>query len=163
MPLKSVFAWLDDSLPGAIWLRESSYGFSYLLTAHVVTMCLFLGLIIMMDLRLVGIAHLQTPAPQIQRRLFPWQMFGFALVTLTGFMLFYAQPLRYYGKGFFWVKMALMALAGLNAMAIHRITYRSEAAWDSKAAKLAGALSLVLWAGIVCAGRLVAYDWWTYL
>ena len=163
MPLRGVFAWLDESLPGATWLRESTYGFSYLLTAHVLTICLFLGLIVMMDLRLVGIAHLQTPAPEIQKRLYPWQMLGYALVTLTGLLLFYAQPLRYYGKGFFWVKMALMALAGLNAMAFHRVTRRSASAWDSNAAKLAGALSLVLWAGIMCAGRLVAYDWWTYL
>ena len=157
-----MFAWLQDSLPGGLWIRESTHAFGYLLTTHVLTMCLFLGLIIMMDLRLVGIAHLLTPAPAIQKRLFPWQMLGFALVTFTGFLLFYAQPLLYYGKGFFWVKMTLIALAGLNAMVIHRITYRSEAAWDSKAAKLAGAVSLVLWAGVLCAGRLVAYDWWTY-
>lgn len=162
MSLRDVFVWLDVNLPGSVYLRESLYGFAFLLTTHVLTMLLFLGLIIMMDLRLVGIAHLGTPTPQIQKRLFPWQMFGFALCNVTGGLLVYAQPMRYYGKGYFWLKMGLMALAGVNALVIHRITYRSEALWDSKAARLAGAFSLVLWAGVVCSGRLVAYQWWTY-
>lgn len=157
------FEWLDANLPGGVFLRESDYGFSFTLTAHVVAMCVFLGLIVMMDLRLVGIGHTRTHPAEIQKRLFPWQMAGFVLVTITGLLLFYAQPLRYYGKAFFWVKMGLMVLAGLNALAIHAITHRAGGTgWESSAAKFAGAASLALWAGVVCFGRLVAYDWFTY-
>ena len=162
MSVRDAFVWLDANLPGGQWLRESIFGFGFSLTAHVLTMCLFLGLIVVMDLRLVRLAYLKTPAAEIQKRLFPSQMLGFALVTISGLVLFYAQPLRYYGKGFFWLKMVLMVLAGVNAFVIHRLTHRSEAAWDSKAAKFAGLVSLVLWAAIVCSGRLVAYGWWTY-
>jgi hypothetical protein len=162
MNLRDAFVWMDENFPGGTFLRESLYGFGFSLTAHVLAMCLFLGLIVVMDLRLVGLAHLKTPPAEIQKRLFPWQMLGFVLVTITGLILFYAQPLRYYGKGFFWLKMALMVLAGVNALVIHRITHRSEAAWNSRAAKLAGLFSLILWTAIVCSGRLVAYSWWTY-
>jgi hypothetical protein len=164
MALLDAFRWMEANLPGGTYLRESTYGFSILLTVHVVAMCIFLGLIVMMDLRLVGLANLQTRASEIQNRLFPWQMVGFAVIVVSGVMLFWAQPLRYFGKTFFWWKMMLMVFAGINAGIIHLITHRadrSEAAWNSTAAKFAGATSLVLWAGVLAFGRLVAYDWMT--
>jgi uncharacterized membrane protein YadS len=159
--LLDVFRWLEANLPGGAYLRESTYGFSILLALHVVFMCMFLGFLVMMDLRLAGLGHLGTRAADIQKRLFPWYVIGFVLVAITGFLLFYAQPLRYFGKAFFWVKMGLMAAAGVNAGVIHWITHRSDDAWDSVAARTAGAISLVLWAGVVIFGRLVAYEWMT--
>jgi len=57
--------------------------------------------------------------------------------------------------------MALMALAGVNAGVIHLVTYRSEAGWDRPLARLAGAMSLLLWGGVLVTGRLIAYEWWT--
>ena len=155
------FQWMEVNLPGGPYLRESTFGFSILLTTHVVAMCVFFGLILMMDLRLVGVANLRTRASEISPRLLPWQMVGFILMAVTGVALFWAQPLRYFGKTFFWWKMGLMVLAGINAGIIHLITHKSEAAWDSKAAKIAGAASIVLWIAILALGRLVAYDWMT--
>jgi hypothetical protein len=161
MPLLQAFRWMEANLPGGVYLRESTYGFSILLTVHVVSMCLFLGLIVMMDLRLVGIGNLRTPPAEIQKRLFPWQILGFVIVVISGILLFYSKPLYYYGKGFFWMKMVLMGLAGANAGVIHLITHRSEGGWDSSVAKAAGAASLVLWASVLITGRLIAYEWWT--
>jgi hypothetical protein len=159
--LLPAFQWMEVNLPGATYLRESTYGFSFLLTAHVVAMCWFFGLILMMDLRLVGVGNLRTRASEISPRLLPWQIVGFTLMTVTGMLLFWAQPLRYFGKTFFWWKMGLMVLAGINAGIIHLITRGSEAAWDSRAAKVAGAASIVFWVAVLALGRLVAYDWMT--
>ena len=163
MPLLEAFRWMEANLPGGVYLRESTFGFSILLTIHVVSMCIFLGLIVMMDLRLLGVANLRTRASEVQRRLFPWQMVGFVIMVITGIMLVWAQPLRYYGKTFFWWKMFLMVLAGINAGIIHLITHRTglESAWESRGARLAGAASLVLWAGVLALGRLVAFEWMT--
>jgi len=166
MSVRTVFEWVHE-LPSAIALRESTYGFTILLTSHVVSMCLFAGLVVMMDLRLAGIGNGRTPLSQVQKRLFPWQMFGLALSSISGLLLFYSQPMRYYGKVFFWVKVVMMVLAGANALAFHLTTYRSVADWDADAvppfaARLAGILSLVLWAGVVAFGRLTAYNWFTY-
>jgi hypothetical protein len=165
----SLRTWFEavDALPSSIAIRESIYGYPALLTAHVIGMCVFAGLVIMMDLRLVGLAYRETPVSQIQRRLFPWQMVGMALSAITGGLLFYGQPLRYYGKVFFWIKILFMILAGVNAIAFHFTTYRSVAKWDSDrvlptGARLAGAFSLALWAGVVMTGRLTAYNWLTY-
>lgn len=156
-----------DAFPSSIAIRESINGYPALLTSHVVSMCLFAGLIIMMDFRLVGLAYRRTPVSEVQKRLFPWQMFTMALSALTGGLLFYAQPLRYYGKAFFWMKVVFMMMAGLNALTFHFTTYRSVANWDRdtilpRGARLAGVFSLALWAGVVMTGRLTAYNWLTY-
>ena len=148
-------------------IRESLYGYPLLLTGHVVSMCIFAGLIAMMDMRLLGIGYTRTPFSELQRRLFPWQMVGLFLSSITGLALFYGQPMRYYGKVLFWTKMALMLFAGVNALVFHRHTYRTVGSWDLHTeppfgARLAGVLGLVLWAGVVVFGRLTAYNWLTF-
>jgi hypothetical protein len=156
-----------EALPTSTALRESLNGYPILLTSHVVAMCLFLGLIIVMDARLAGLGFRQTPFSEVQKRLFPWQALGFVITSVTGLLLFYSQPMRYYGKALFWLKLGLMVLAGVNAFYFHVTTYRSVARWDRDfvlpfGAKLAGVMSLVLWAGVVIFGRLTAYNWFTY-
>jgi hypothetical protein len=164
--IRSWFEWLD-AFPSSIAIRESVYGYPYLLTAHALSMALFAGLIVMMDLRLLGVAYKRTPLSQVQRQLFPWQMATMVLSAITGALLFYGQPLRYYGKVFFWVKMVMMLGAGINALAFHYGTYKSIATWDESlrpplGARLAGAFSIFLWAGVVVFGRITAYNWMTY-
>src|SRR5216684_5621238 len=111
--LKTLFEWVD-TFPSSTVIRESGFWFPFLLTVHVVSMCLFAGLIIMMDLRLFGIGNMRSPFSTIQRRLFPWQMTGITVNAITGFTLVYGQPMRYYGNIFFWMKVMILALAGIN-------------------------------------------------
>jgi hypothetical protein len=166
-PFRDFFVWVSE-LPGSLYLREDAPSFfGTFLTLHVLSMCLFLGLVFMMDLRLLGVAHRDTPITQIQKRLFPWQLVGAIVMSISGLVLFYAQPVLYWGKGFYWVKMLVaMPLAMLNLLVFHFTTYRSVGAWDTSVsppfgAKLAGVLSIVLWITVLSFGRLVAYDWWT--
>jgi hypothetical protein len=165
MYLRSWFEWVD-AFPSSIAFRESSYVYPFTLTTHIVGMSIFVGLVIMMDLRLAGIGNTRTPLTQVQKRLFPWQMLGMVLSFSTGALLFYGQPMRFYSNIFFWIKVVMMILAAVNALAFHQLTYRSVAAWDSDTAtpygaRLAGALSLALWAAVVISGRLIAYNWFT--
>ena len=71
MYIKSVFEWVNE-FPSSIGIRESIYLYPAILTTHIVGMCTFAGLVIMMDLRLLGIGNTTTSISQIQRRLFPW-------------------------------------------------------------------------------------------
>ncbi len=160
------FEWLD-AFPSSLALRESIYGFPILLTVHLIGLAVFSGLIVMMDLRLAGFGNLGSAVTQIQKRLFTWQMGALVVTSITGLLLLYSQPMRYYGKVLFWVKMGLMAFAGLNALVFHLTTYRSVNEWDNAArgpfgARLAGVMSLILWAGVIIFGRLTAYEWLTY-
>ena len=162
MPIRAVFEAVANS-ENSIALRESQYVWSLFEVAHVVCMCLFAGLIIMMDLRLLGIGNMQTPFSQLQKRLFPWQMLGMTLSAMTGLVLVYGDPMRFYSNIFFWMKMSLMVIAGLNALAFHYIEYFNVDNWDNKVppygAKLAGALGLGLWAFVIVSGRLIPYNW----
>jgi hypothetical protein len=161
--MRSWFEWVNE-FPTSIAIRESVYGYPAILTTHVIGMCLFMGLIVMMDLRLAGIGNTRTPFSEIQRRTFPWQVAGMTVSSVTGLLLFYGQPMRFYSNVFFWLKAVMMVLAGLNALVFHYTTYASVSKWDTKAAtpfgaRLAGVVSLALWAGVVLSGRLIAYNW----
>src|SRR5688500_10955609 len=119
----------------------------------------------MMHLRLLGIANMRTIFSQVQRTLCQWQMCGVATSTVTGLLLGYTQPRRFSCSFLFWIKLVLMVMAGINALAFHRTTYLTVARWDVHSppfgAKLAGALGLALWAAVVVSGRLIAYDWFS--
>ncbi len=169
MSLRSVFEWLE-AMPMSTALRESIFGYPILLTSHVVSMCVIAGLLVMMDLRLTGAGNLHTPVSHIQNRLFKWQMLGLAMSVISGGLLFYGQPMRFYGNFWFWMKNLLLLLALANAMYFHRTIYRSVDQWDNDPvppvpARVAGALGLVLWAAVIVTGRMIAYSglvpqWW---
>lgn len=153
-----------DALPGSIAIRESQDLYSWLLTSHVVSMCAFAGLVLMMDLRLLGIGNMRAPFSQVHRALFPWQVVFMTCSAITGLLLVYAEPLRFYSSFLFWIKVVLMVMASINALAFHRGTYLTVAKWDMDSmlpfgARLAGAVGLTLWAAVVVAGRLIAYNW----
>jgi len=162
-PLRSIFMYVGE-MENSIALRESQYVWALILTTHLMFLSVFAGLIMMMDLRLLGIGNMHVPFSQVQKRLFPWQMVGMAGASVTGVVLVFSDPMRFWVSIFFWMKMATMAVAGINALAFHYITYESIAKWDTApkppfGARLAGLLGLVLWANIIVGGRLIPYNW----
>jgi len=89
---------------------------------------------------------------------------GFAVMAVTGALLFYAIPVKTYLNIFFRIKVAFLVLAGVNVAVFQRTVWRSIDRWDIDSvpplrARLAAGVSLVLWAGIVVAGRMIAYNW----
>jgi len=155
--------WLEDQPWTTSW-RESAWGYPAIETSHVVSIVMFAGFVVMMDLRLVGAAFKETPFSYIQSRLFPLQMVGMAISTLTGMMLLVIDPMRFYNNIFFWLKVGMLLIAGVNAIAFHLTTYKSVAAWDRDVrvpfgARVAGVASLALWSGVIVSGRLIAYNW----
>jgi hypothetical protein len=163
--LFELFEWLGNT-PWSIALHESRYAFLVVLTIHVLTLSVFVGTALMIDLRLLGVTMMRVPASQVIARLVPWSAAGLILMITSGALLFYAAPLVRYQNVFFRMKMATLVLALLNAWLFHRTVYRRIADWDRdavppRAARLAGGLSLVLWVVIITAGRMMAYqDYW---
>jgi hypothetical protein len=155
--------WLAGTT-GSTALRESLLIYPLLETTHVLTLCVFLGIAVMLDLRLVGLTMVRVPMSEVKRRLGPWMLAGFVVMVITGMSLFYAIPVRSYQSIFFRIKLIALALAGLNAFVFHSTIDRRIAEWDRdpvppRSARRAGARSLVLWAIIVVAGRMIAYNW----
>ena len=145
-------------------LHESRYAYDFIESVHVWTLCLFFGLAVMFDLRLLGWTMRTLPVSEVARRMMPWTITGFILMVITGTLLFYAIPLRSFQSIFFRVKMVMLTLAGVNVVVFHWGVFRRVQSWDldrvpPRAARLAGAFSLVLWIGIVISGRMIAYNW----
>ena len=105
------------------------------------TLCVFIGMALMLDLRLMGAALSRVPVSEVVERLFPWTVGGFLVMVGSGALLFYSAPLVRYRNVFFWVKMAMLALAGANAVVFHRTIYPSVAEWDRDPSAKAGAHS----------------------
>jgi uncharacterized protein DUF6644 len=148
----------------SIALHESIWVYPIVESMHVLTLGLFLGLTVMLDLRLLGAIMPAIPVSQLIRRFMPWMIAGFVVVMASGALLFYADPVKTYSNIFFRLKLLFVLAAGLNAAVFHIMASRTLPQWDLDSkppirARLAGGLSLALWAVIVICGRLMAYDW----
>lgn len=164
MSLLPFCEWLA-STEWSIALHESLYMYPLVESAHVLTLCLFVGMSVLLDLRLLGLALRPVPLTDITKRLMPWMIAGFIVMVITGLLLFYAIPVRSYQNVFFRLKVIFLILAGLNAWTFHNTIYRHVDEWEHDAvpparARFAGAASLVLWACIIIAGRMIAYNWY---
>lgn len=163
MSLLRFCEWLADT-PWSVELHESVWGYPIVESAHVLTLCVFLGLAIMLDLRLLGWTMRDTPVSQVAERLLPYTVVGFVVMVISGSLLFYGIPVRTYQNIFFRIKVVLLILAGVNVWVFHSGIYRKVHEWDAdpvppKRARIAGGLSLFFWACIVVAGRMIAYNW----
>jgi hypothetical protein len=161
--LLPVFQWLGDT-QWSIALHESLYMYPLLESVHVLTLCIFIGMTMMWDLRLLGWTLRAVPFSEISDRLMPWMRAGFIVMVVTGLLLVYAIPVRSYQSIWFRVKVVMLILAGLNAWLFHARVHPRVSEWDRaprppRAARIAGALSLALWIGIIVAGRMIAYNW----
>ena len=163
MSLESFVTWLGDT-PGSIALHESQYMYTWIESAHVLAITLFAGTIALVDLRLMGVAFRSVPVSQMNARTLPWTVAGFVVMVATGLLLFYAIPVRTFHSVWFRTKLLLLLIAGINVLVLHLLVERSRADWDTwprppAAARLSGALSLVMWIGVIVCGRMIAYNW----
>jgi hypothetical protein len=121
---------------------------------------------LMVDLRLMGVTMARVPVSEVITRLRPWGVAGFWVMVVSGALLFFASPVVRYENVFFRAKMAALALALLNVWVFHRTIYRGVADWDRdpvppRGVRVAGGVSLALWAFMITTGRLMAYqDYW---
>ncbi len=155
--------WLGNT-SWSVALIESYWVWPLVESAHVLTVFLFFGTVAMNDLRLLGWTMKSVPVSEVTSRLLPWTRGGFVAMAITGSLIFYADPVRYYHNIFFRLKVLLLIVAGVNAFLFHRKIHKRVAEWDRepnlpREARVAGAISLIAWAMIIIAGRLIAYSW----
>jgi len=148
----------------SVGIRESTWTYPVIESVHVLSLTLFMGLLLLWDLRLLGVSLRGYPVSRVWKRLFPWIGVGAVLMIVSGVLLFWSDPVRFYGNVFFRVKFIGLVLALANALAFHFGIERRLPDWDTalvppRAAKFAGGASLLLWTLIIVAGRFVAYNW----
>ena len=154
-----------QSLQNSDWgtqIRESIFFFPIIEGLHVVALGISVGAVLWWDLRLLGFSMKDKPISQMQANIFKFMMPGFILMMITGVLLFWCQAEKAYNSVFFRIKIIALILAGINILYFHMRTQRSQANWDTAGipptnARLAGLFSILLWAIIIAAGRLMAY------
>jgi hypothetical protein len=161
MPLYSLSHWIQN-LSFSTAIRESNLLYPILLTTHLACIALFGGAIVMTDLRLLGLAMRSSPVSDVIGQLRIWKRIGFAVMVTCGALLAAAEAEKYFANPYFWAKVTLLGLAGVHALAFRDSVYGSAAKLDSlpempARAKAAACLSLILWTGILCNGRMIAY------
>jgi hypothetical protein len=161
--LSQFFQWLGDT-HYSVALRESTWSYPIVESIHVLGLCLFLGFALIWDFRLLNRILKRVPVSELAARLMPWTVVGFVIMVISGLALFYSNPVRFSQNIFFQVKFVMLILAGVNALWFQMTAYRSLATWEldpvtPKIARRAAVISLTLWACIVVAGRMIAYNW----
>ncbi len=157
-------AWLEslEKTGLATGIRDSLYVFPFLESVHVMALSVVFGTILVIDLRLLGVASVQRSFARMSSELLKLTWGAFAVAALTGTLMFITNARVYVTNTSFQVKMALLALAGLNMALFHLTAGRSVARWDKTAsapvlAKATATLSLALWVAIIFAGRVIGF------
>jgi hypothetical protein len=157
-PLEELAAWVAAT-PLAAAMRANAWLYPVAETVHILGFVLLVGAVAMFDLRVLGCAR-SLPLRGLAAHLLPWSMGSLLLVVPTGLLLFCAQPADMLGNRVFLLKLGLVAVAGLNALAFHAGRWwrtAGPAAVAPPRAKLQAAVSLLVWVAVIACGRMLAY------
>lgn len=148
--------------PLGISIAESLWAFPMVETVHVMALVTVLGTLLVMDLRMLGWASTAVPIRKVSEDTLRWTWMAFVLAAITGTILWISKAHSYMINPYFLTKMGLMAVAGLNMLFFHFVTYKTVDQWDTLASpptavKLSAVLSLLLWIVIVFCGRAIGF------
>jgi hypothetical protein len=143
-------------------IRENDVLFPLIESVHVVSICLVVGSILVVDLRLLGLASLNRSVSRVTRGILPLTWFAFAVAVASGGLMFISNAIKYLENGYFIAKMLLICVAGLNMVVFHAISAGSQPQWDNSGrlplpARLAGGISILLWISVVACGRWIGF------
>jgi hypothetical protein len=145
----------------ARWMREALWAYPAVEAIHIMALGIVFGSILVVDLRLLGLSR-EVPASRLARHALPWTVAAFVLAMLTGLLMFTAHAEDFLTNQVFILKMGLILAAGVNAGLLHAGAFRTVGQWDTLVmpplrVRVAAALSIVIWIGVIACGRLLAY------
>jgi len=143
-------------------LRGSSYVYPVIMSLHMAGIAFFGGMVLLTDMRLLGWAMRKYSIADVVTGFRVPKRVGILLVATCGILMFGSKAEEYYYNAFFRTKLILLALACVHALVFSASVYDRAAEMDRAPkipgnAKLAAALSLLIWASIACVGRGIGY------
>ena len=162
MSLLSFCQWLQTT-DFSTAVREGALLYPVIGGVHLLAIALFGGMLLAVDIRLLGWGLKRFPVSDVVDQLRVWKWVGGVVVIGSGVLLAWCEPVKLYHSRSFWIKMALLALVGVHALVFRGSVYGRTAELNKfttmpARAKLAAAISLILWAGLIVSGRLIAFD-----
>lgn len=143
-------------------VRETPWVYPIVLSLHLICIAVFGGMILMTDLRLLGLGLKDKTVAEVVDGLRPFKRVGFVVIVTCGLLLVGSEATQYYQNPYFWTKMTLLVLVGVHAIVFKPRVYDHPEELDKSPvlparAKAAAVLSLMLWVSIPVCGRLIAY------
>ena len=143
-------------------LAESTFAFPFIEGVHLIGLSLSVGLLFLIDLRLIGVFLRNVPVPQLLHQLRPLILSGFGAIFISGVLLFWSEAATVLHSPAFPVKFFFIFLGGLNALYFELVLAKQPAVQENHAVlpanvRYAGAASLTLWVLVIIAGRLIPY------
>lgn len=150
--------WLSSTQLGMI---VSERYFPAIESIHVVALAAVFGSIALVDMRLMGLAQKKVSITYLDNQVLPWVWRAFTLAALTGILMFIGNATTYYDNVPFRIKMVLLVLLAVNMAIFQFGTFKRVSAWDmgppATGARVAGAISLTLWTGVIITGRWIGF------
>jgi len=161
MSLYSVFESIQ-STSFMTWIEQTPWVYPIIMATHLSCIAVFGGMILMTDLRLLGLALRDQSIADVVGGLRPYKRIGFVIMVTCGFLMAGSEAPTYYPNPYFWMKMSLLLLVGVHALIFKPMVYDHPAELDKAPviptrAKAAAVLSLILWVSIPVCGRLIGY------
>jgi hypothetical protein len=123
-------------------------------TVHLLGIAVIMSSVVLLDLRILGVALPSQGVQELARRVMPWVWWALPIMLLSGLPFVFARPQRYFTNPVFGLKFALLLPSIALAALLHVVTVRKP---DYRGTKVIAAFSLLLWIGVVLAGRWIAY------
>ena len=157
----SLFEWIQ-SIGFLTAIRESEFVYPVIMATHLACIALFGGMILMTDMRLLGLGLKRYKVSEIVNALRTPKRVGFVIMVSMGLLLGCSEAMKYYRNPFFWAKLTFLACVGVHALIFRPTVYNNTAEIDKLPAvpfraKAAAVLSLVIWTGVLTMGRLIGY------
>ncbi len=157
--LRSLQAWLQGTALGE-FMRVSRWAWPMCESLHFIGMSVLIGVVGLFDLRLLGLAR-GVPIAAFHR-LIPLAVAAFVLNALTGVSFLAAMPDQYLFNAAFRFKVLFFLIAGLNVLVFYAASFKpllARAGGEAPPlrARVAGAVSLCAWIGVMAAGRLLTF------
>ena len=155
--LAGLAEWIAATAPAQA-MRSNAWLYPAVETVHIVGFVLLVGAVAMFDLRVLGFGR-ALPPRELARHLLPWSAGSLLLVVPSGLLLLSAQAADMLRNPVFLLKMGLVVVAGLNALAFHLGSWwRADGSGaPTVAARVNAALSLLFWVAVIACGRMLAY------
>jgi hypothetical protein len=148
--LLTICQWIETTALSTA-IREGALYYPILGAFHLASIGWFGGMILVGDLSVLGIGLSQATAEEVQSQFRRWKWVGFTVVFVSGGLLWWCEPVVCYKSVSFRIKLALLALVGVNALLFRKGPI------ESRGAKFGAAVSLLLWVAVVFAGRGIAF------
>jgi len=161
MSIHEIFAALENSALG-LSIAQSSVLFPWIECVHVLSVAATIGMVFVMDFRLLGWGAHRSSAQKLMAELLPYTWGAFAVAAVSGFLLFSSAATSYAANIAFQLKFVGLLFAAINMLIFHFVGARGIMRWDEDkrppaAARIAGTVSIICWVFVIAAGRWIGF------